>query len=317
MSSRDTVLEHHLYRITCTDADDADCSASYWDMASPVWGEPERLTAAGASHSVYLNPALSSFVDAYSSATTSPECCIMDIPAAGDFPAGHRAAGKPFFTHASLSFYVAPDPFSFVSVDGHTVHGTVHRPPESVYGPGPHPTIMYGYLRPTFARASSKNRLVCFTLCDCYPQHARAHTLECGLHVLRTDRSLHLPARRTQSRHGVGGLNECFFAGCRYVYGGPHVQLCTNENKAVRQMRMSMLARLGYTIVMLDGRGSNRRGLRWESHLKHRMGQVRGARPVCPVDIAELCRCRVFWTEGTSLLELNQSFTYRPLIAVG
>ena len=58
------------------------------------------------------------------------------------------------------------------------------------------------------------------------------------------------------------------------VYGGPEVQLVSNTFKGMRQLRMHMLAASGYCVVAIDSRGSQHRGIVWESHLKGRMGTV-------------------------------------------
>ncbi|XP_031560126.1 dipeptidyl peptidase 9-like [Actinia tenebrosa] len=59
-----------------------------------------------------------------------------------------------------------------------------------------------------------------------------------------------------------------------YVYGGPQVQLVTNSYKGVRFLRLHTLAMLGYVVVVIDSRGSSRRGLHFEGHIKNRMGKV-------------------------------------------
>ncbi|KAI8503314.1 dipeptidylpeptidase [Branchiostoma belcheri] len=59
-----------------------------------------------------------------------------------------------------------------------------------------------------------------------------------------------------------------------FVYGGPQVQLVTNSFKGIRFLRLHTLASLGYAVVVLDGRGSNHRGLQFEGHLRGRMGSV-------------------------------------------
>ncbi|XP_046397850.1 dipeptidyl peptidase 9 isoform X2 [Ischnura elegans] len=59
-----------------------------------------------------------------------------------------------------------------------------------------------------------------------------------------------------------------------YVYGGPEVQLVTNNFKGMRSLRMHMLAALGYCVVAIDSRGSQHRGVQFESHLRCRMGTV-------------------------------------------
>lgn len=55
------------------------------------------------------------------------------------------------------------------------------------------------------------------------------------------------------------------------VYGGPEVQLVSNTFKGMRHLRMHMLAAQGYCVVAIDSRGSQHRGLNFESHLKGRM----------------------------------------------
>eukprot|EP00003_Mantamonas_plastica_P021597 TRINITY_DN351_c0_g1_i4.p1 TRINITY_DN351_c0_g1~~TRINITY_DN351_c0_g1_i4.p1 ORF type:complete len:826 (-),score=212.49 TRINITY_DN351_c0_g1_i4:28-2331(-) len=58
-----------------------------------------------------------------------------------------------------------------------------------------------------------------------------------------------------------------------YMYGGPHVQLVRDTFQWGRNMRLHMYAHLGYLVVTIDGRGSWNRGLEFEGHLKHAMGQ--------------------------------------------
>lgn len=57
------------------------------------------------------------------------------------------------------------------------------------------------------------------------------------------------------------------------VYGGPHVQLIENSQKLIlSNLHLQMYAHLGYLCVIIDGCGSARRGLKFESYLKKRMG---------------------------------------------
>ncbi|XP_046431750.1 dipeptidyl peptidase 9 isoform X1 [Neodiprion fabricii] len=58
------------------------------------------------------------------------------------------------------------------------------------------------------------------------------------------------------------------------VYGGPEVQLVSNTFKGMRHLRMHMLAAQGYSVVLIDSRGSQYRGLMFESYLQRRMGTV-------------------------------------------
>lgn len=59
-----------------------------------------------------------------------------------------------------------------------------------------------------------------------------------------------------------------------YVYAGPHVQLATNSYKAMRFLRLHTLASVGYVVIIIDGRGSSNRGVRFEAHIYSQMGRV-------------------------------------------
>lgn len=58
------------------------------------------------------------------------------------------------------------------------------------------------------------------------------------------------------------------------VYGGPEVQTVSNTFKGMRSLRMHMLASQGYCVVYIDSCGSRHRGVKFESHIRHRMGTV-------------------------------------------
>ncbi|CAG8434850.1 12884_t:CDS:10 [Ambispora gerdemannii] len=58
------------------------------------------------------------------------------------------------------------------------------------------------------------------------------------------------------------------------IYGGPKSQMVTNDYKFPRYLRLFLAARLGFTVVLIDGRGSSDRGLYFEGYLKNRMGSV-------------------------------------------
>jgi dipeptidyl-peptidase-4 len=59
-----------------------------------------------------------------------------------------------------------------------------------------------------------------------------------------------------------------------HVYGGPWVQLVTNSWRPTIAMRAQYLSRLGFLVFTLDNRGSARRGLDFESAIKHNTGDV-------------------------------------------
>ncbi|CAG8547105.1 8887_t:CDS:10 [Funneliformis caledonium] len=58
------------------------------------------------------------------------------------------------------------------------------------------------------------------------------------------------------------------------IYGGPKSQMVTNDYKYPRLLRLFLAIRLGFAVVLIDGRGSSDRGLAFESFLKGRMGTV-------------------------------------------
>ncbi|KAK3847302.1 MAG: Alpha/Beta hydrolase protein [Linnemannia gamsii] len=50
--------------------------------------------------------------------------------------------------------------------------------------------------------------------------------------------------------------------------------MVTNEYKLPKFLRVFLATRLGYAVVMVDGRGSNDRGVEFEGRLQYRMGQI-------------------------------------------
>ncbi len=58
------------------------------------------------------------------------------------------------------------------------------------------------------------------------------------------------------------------------VYGGPTAQLVANKWDLTAALQLQYLRNLGYLVFRLDGRGSTRRGLKFEGALRHRMGTV-------------------------------------------
>lgn len=63
------------------------------------------------------------------------------------------------------------------------------------------------------------------------------------------------------------------------------VQLVNNSFKGIKYLRLNTLASLGYAVVVIDGRGSCQRGLRFEGALKNQMvTSLRGlSGPFCVV----------------------------------
>lgn len=58
------------------------------------------------------------------------------------------------------------------------------------------------------------------------------------------------------------------------VYGGPHAQVVANAWRMTVNMRAQYLASLGFLVFSLDNRGSARRGLAFEGHIQHNMGDL-------------------------------------------
>lgn len=58
------------------------------------------------------------------------------------------------------------------------------------------------------------------------------------------------------------------------VYGGPHVQRVVNAWSTTADMRAQHLRSRGYLVVVVDNRGSARRGLAFEGAVRHRLGSV-------------------------------------------
>ncbi|OIV96830.1 hypothetical protein TanjilG_08691 [Lupinus angustifolius] len=58
------------------------------------------------------------------------------------------------------------------------------------------------------------------------------------------------------------------------VYGGPSVQLVSDSWVSTVDLRVQYLRNQGILVWKLDNRGTSRRGLKFESHFKHKLGQV-------------------------------------------
>jgi dipeptidyl-peptidase-4 len=90
-----------------------------------------------------------------------------------------------------------------------------------------------------------------------------------------------------------------------YVYGGPHAQMVVNAWTLTASMRAQYLRSLGFLVFVLDNRGSARRGLAFESVIKHDMGhvevedQVDGVRWLVSQGLADPQRVGIFgWSYG-------------------
>lgn len=72
---------------------------------------------------------------------------------------------------------------------------------------------------------------------------------------------------------------EFMESGVRYptvleVYGGPEIQLVSNNFMTLRHPTRHLLSAEGYVVVLIDCRGTGRRGLSFEAYTHRKMGQV-------------------------------------------
>ncbi|KAI9088833.1 dipeptidyl peptidase IV N-terminal region-domain-containing protein [Phlyctochytrium arcticum] len=58
------------------------------------------------------------------------------------------------------------------------------------------------------------------------------------------------------------------------IYGGPNVQTITNDYKHPKLSRVFLALKFGFCVVMVDGRGSNERGVEFEGFVKGQIGTV-------------------------------------------
>lgn len=77
------------------------------------------------------------------------------------------------------------------------------------------------------------------------------------------------------------------------VYGGPHAQRVTNSWDLTVDLEAQYLARQGYLVLRLDGRGSYGRGLEFEAAIRHRFGTVELDDQVAAV--------QTLWAQGRAL----------------
>jgi dipeptidyl-peptidase 9 len=208
-ATKDSPLESHFYRadlVVPTDGSAGNCDGSGGGTNQPArsyigatWREPVRLTVAGMSHCVAMDPNKGIVaIDLRSSREEPVKGYLCKI----ERSSSRLCEDRLFFQHPTVGFYVPPVPFSFVSKAGNVIHLEVFLP--------------VGY------------------------------------------------------NSNAGQRYPTILA----VYGGPRVQLVANEYRAARNSRYNLYTQMGFVVVQMDCRGSARRGLKWEGHLKHAMGTV-------------------------------------------
>lgn len=89
------------------------------------------------------------------------------------------------------------------------------------------------------------------------------------------------------------------------VYAGPHVQLVRNERSLTTSLRTQLLVARGYAVALVDGRGSFRRGVRFEAAVRGRFGgaelrdQVAGVEHLIARGVVDRARVAVTgWSYG-------------------
>lgn len=95
---------------------------------------------------------------------------------------------------------------------------------------------------------------------------------------------------------------EFMESGVRYptvleIYGGPEIQLVSNNFMSLRQPTRHLLSSEGYVVVIIDCRGSGRRGLAFEAHAHRKMGQV---------EIADQVEVLKWLANNTGYMDLNR-----------
>lgn len=95
---------------------------------------------------------------------------------------------------------------------------------------------------------------------------------------------------------------EFMESGVRYptvleIYGGPEIQMVSNNFMSLRQPTRHLLSSCGYVVVIIDCRGSGRRGLSFESYTRHRMGQL---------EIADQVEVLKWLAKNTGYIDLNR-----------
>lgn len=108
------------------------------------------------------------------------------------------------------------------------------------------------------------------------------------------------------------------------VYAGPNVQIVRNERRLTMSLKNQMMAAMGYAVVLIDGHGSFRRGVRFESAVKGRFGgaelrdQVAGIEHLIEKGIVDRARVAVTgWSYGAfagAMLLARWGFLFRIAI---
>jgi dipeptidyl-peptidase-4 len=116
----------------------------------------------------------------------------------------------------------------------------------------------------------------------------------------RDGATLHAAVFRPPAEHGKGP-----FPAIVSVYGGPHVQRVQDSWELTASMRAQYLRSLGFLVLVVDNRGSLRRGLAFESAIRWNMGDLEvrdqedGVREMVRRGLADPARVGIYgWSYG-------------------
>ncbi|XP_077835387.1 dipeptidyl peptidase 9 isoform X2 [Macaca mulatta] len=247
--TKDTPLEHHLYVVSYEAA-----------------GEIVRLTTPGFSHSCSMSQNFDMFVSHYSSVSTPPCVHVYKLSGPDDDPL-HK---QPRFWASMMEAascppdYVPPEIFHFHTRSDVRLYGMIYKP--HALQPGKkHPTVLFVYGGPQGPK--------CGPLAPCHSQVSIQSLQGTGAFIRLQGLSL---ARPSPQPAGISPAQPVLpgISCCTAGLTSPQVQLVNNSFKGIKYLRLNTLASLGYAVVVIDGRGSCQRGLRFEGALKNQMGQV-------------------------------------------
>ena len=112
-----------------------------------------------------------------------------------------------------------------------------------------------------------------------------------------------------------------------YVYGGPHAQLVTDSWRSLRYNWDNYMAEQGYIVFTVDGRGSDNRGMAFESIIHRQLGkaemadQMEGVKFLSSLPYVDTDRLGVYgWSFGgfmTTNLMLTHGDTFKVGVAGG
>ncbi|KAJ3219259.1 dipeptidylpeptidase [Dinochytrium kinnereticum] len=299
----DTPLEGHLYVSSYDERSTAEVIMSDWDNASSESSSPphfrnyKRLTKLGQSHLVTLNEPCTLFISNSSSVSERPhyELHLITRPPIPNH-SGTESQSHSFTYHTQKRYHLAHDPShpqglseatgNIDSVTSPHFVPTKVNSVESIVEDEASASIV-GHKR----RSSSSKYENRTSTGSCEPSILDQSTATFVSPVLQS----HSPTGTLPSHwnpeffsfvnsdgielFGMVYKPRGFKEGKKYpvivrIYGGPNVQVVTNDYKLPKFMRVFLALQFGYVVVLVDSRGSYDRGLAFEGHIKNKLGTV-------------------------------------------